>query len=184
VHVEHFYELLARVNIALYDERPGDALELVNAKWSALGRALLFRVQSLRVHMRWMRARAALAMAPLVSKKEPLLRQAETDARALRREGMPWSAALASLIVAGCACVRGDRERAAALLRGATTQSEAAHMTLHASASRFALSALTNDQEMRASASSWLREQGAVAPERMIALVAPGFGVRSEGRGS
>ncbi len=57
-------------------------------------------------------------------------------------------------------------------------------MTLHASASRFALSALTNDQEMRASASSWLREQGAVAPERMIALVAPGFGVRSEGRGS
>jgi len=47
VHLEHFYELLARTNLALYTGDVTAGLEAIEAKWRPLVGALLFRVQSI-----------------------------------------------------------------------------------------------------------------------------------------
>jgi serine/threonine protein kinase/tetratricopeptide (TPR) repeat protein len=180
VHLEHFYELLARVNVALYSGQSRAGLEQLQVRWRSLEGALLFRVQSLRILLRYMRARLCLAEASSRGAEgAALLKRAERDARSILREKMDWSRPIADLIFAACAHARGDRGRAVSQLRRALAGFEKAEMALHVAATRARLGALVGGDEGRfftAAAEGWMHDEGVVAPARMVAMMAPGFG--------
>ena len=180
VHLEHFYELLARANVALYSGDLRAGLEQIDARWKTLEGALLFRVQSVRILLRYMRARMCLAEGmSRGAAGAALLRRAESDARAIAREKMNWSRPVAELLLASSAHAHGDSTRAVSLLRRALEGFEKAEMALHAAATRARLGALVGGAEGLAFASAcekWMRDEGVVAPARMVAMMAPGFG--------
>ncbi|HEX3344642.1 MAG TPA: hypothetical protein VHS09_08710, partial [Polyangiaceae bacterium] len=178
-HLEHFYELVALVNVDLYEGRPAEGLRRVNERWDALRRVLLFRIATVRIRCLEMRARCALAVArerPEASRA--LLASAERDAGRIARERAPWATALAWLLRASAAALRGDRARATALLRKAIAGFEAADMALHATAARWRLAGLVGGEEqqaLEARAAAWLREEGVADAEALVSTLAPGF---------
>jgi hypothetical protein len=91
---------------------------------------------------------------------------------------MEWSQPVAELIQAACAHARGDRARAVTLLRRAAAGFDGANMALHATVARSRLAALVGGGEgdsLSSDAAAWMAQEGVVAPERMIAMMAPGF---------
>ncbi len=181
-HIEHYYALLALTNVDLYEGRASEAYARVVASWSALRRSLLpTTVQSLRIFAWHLRARAALAAAE-ASSDAHLLRVAKKDARAIERERMAWATPLGLLLRAGVASTRGERERAAALLRDAAGGFEAVDMALHAAVARHLLGKLVAGDEGRAlveRAAAWMQSEGVKNPARLVAVIAPGFGSAS-----
>ncbi len=108
----------------------------------------------------------------------PLLHTAVGDARRLERERMPCPAAMARLIRAGVAAVRGD-SRAVDLLAEAAACFEAVDMRLCAAAARRRRGELSGGDEgssLIADADAWMAGQGIRNPARMTDLYAPGFG--------
>jgi tetratricopeptide (TPR) repeat protein len=176
-HLEHFYELIALVDADLYEGLAGEALARVEARWGAMQRALLLRIETVRIRCLDMRARCALKVA---GERGPgwsaLVARAERDARSIRRVRAAWAMPLAQLLLASAALLRGDRERAVAGLRLAIAGFEAADMALHAAAATRRLAALVGGDEGRASserAAAWLRDQGVVDVDALVGVVAP-----------
>ncbi len=180
MHLEHFYELLARANLALYEGSTAEGLALLQKRWGGLDRALLFRVQSIRILARFMRARLQVAEGIARGKDgAPLLAAAERDARAIASERMAWSQPLARLIQAACARANGETSRAMDGLRVAVTEFETADMQLHAVVARAALGEMIGGDEgarMASEASLWMRREGVVAPAKLAATLGPGLG--------
>ena len=103
---------------------------------------------------------------------------AEKSARRLDRQQLPWTSALAQLIKAGVASVRGDAGRAERLLADATERFESADMGLFAASARRQLGQLRGGDEGRElieQADAWMRAQSILNPSRMASCLAPGF---------
>jgi hypothetical protein len=178
-HLEHFYELIALVNADLYQGRARDALSRVDGRWTDMRRAMLLRIETVRIRCLDLRARCALAAA---AEGGPdairLAAAAERDARAIASTRAAWGLPLAGLVRAAAASIRGNRRRATALLREAIAQFEAQDMTLHAAAARWRLARLVDDgegQRLEAKVRAWVDEQGATDIDGLAAVVAPGF---------
>jgi serine/threonine protein kinase/tetratricopeptide (TPR) repeat protein len=183
MHLEHFYELLARTNLALYEGSTREGLALLATRWDRLDRALLFRVQSIRILARFMRARLEVAEG-LARGKEgaPLLAAAARDARAIAGERMEWSKPLADLIHAACARARGDAAATRRHLEEAVAGFEGCDMQLHRMVARAALGVALGGEEgarMLEEASAWLAGEGVVSRAKMAATLGPGLGVWS-----
>jgi hypothetical protein len=177
-HVQHMNRLFDEAQICLYQGEGGAAWERVTGQWPALARSHLLRVQQVRIFLLHLRARAALAAAPAAGKPAPLLRAAERDARRLRRERVAWAEALAQLVRAGVAMRRRDAEGARQLLEDAAGRLEAAGLCLHAAAARRRLGEQVGGREGRRlgeQADAWMKGQNVRRPDRMAALLAPGF---------
>src|SRR5262249_53834669 len=177
-HLQHYYDLLAQGQIDLYiDDGPG-AWSRVSERWKELSRSMLLRVQNVRVEAQHLRARSAIAAAKVRDRNPQLLREAERGAGRIEKERMPWATATALLVHAGVAAVREDKARAAQALRQAADGLEAAEMRMHAMAARLRLGTLIGGDEGRgiaAQARAWMAEQGIADPERMTAMLVPGF---------
>ncbi len=108
----------------------------------------------------------------------PLLRSAETGARALLREETAWSRALALLIQAGLLARRGDQSRAIARLAEAEAACRSAGMALHAESARRRRGQLLggpDGDDLVSQSELWMTGQGIRNPGRMAAMCAPGF---------
>jgi serine/threonine protein kinase len=177
-HVQHMNRLFDEVQIDLYQGEGSAAWERVTSQWPALARSYLLRVQQVRVFLLHVRARAALAAAPIAADPGPLLHAAERDARLLRRERIPWAGALAQLVRAGVAMGRHDAGGAGQLLEDAAGRLDAAGLRLHAAAARRRLGDLVGGSEGRRlveQADAWMKGQNIRRPGRMTALLVPGF---------
>ena len=177
-HVHHYLVNLAEALALLYQGKSDEALALVRARWAGLERSYLLRVQYCRIIMYGLRARAALAAAPPGDAGKSLRAHAAADARRLERERMPWPDALAGLLHAGLAAARGDREAARVQLTAAAAAFDAVDLALHAAVARRRLGRLLGGDEGRAlivAADVWMAGQTIRNPERMTALLAPGF---------
>jgi hypothetical protein len=177
-HLQHFWALHARVEIALYRGDPATAWTLLQDARQGLRRSLLLRVQQLRLWLRQTRARAALALAAHdPTARERLLAVARAEARAIGREGTPWGAGMASLFGGLILEREGDAERAAARLDDAASRLDAAHMAVYAAAARRARGRLagpdTGAAPMR-EAEALMRARGVHDPARFAAMLAPG----------
>jgi hypothetical protein len=153
------------------------ALERITARWPAVEKALLLRIQALKLTLLQLRAFAAVAAAREGGGADPL-RAAEKDARAIERERMPWSDPYVPLIRAAVAAVRGDADAARAELARAPELFDAADMKLWAAASRRRLGVMIGGDEgatLVAEADAFMRGQGIASPERWTAMQAPGF---------
>jgi len=180
--LQHWWAWIGSVETDLYAGQPLDAWTRIEADWPKLRWSFLTRVQYVYIESLHHRARAALALAADgstgVPQRRELLRRAERDARRMERENIPWSIALAALLRAGIAARRGAGEESLKLLEGAEQRLAAADMALYAMAARHTRGRLIGRErgrELSASAEEWMRGQEIRNPERMAAMLAPGF---------
>jgi serine/threonine protein kinase len=180
-HLEHYFALLALTNADLYAGSPRAAFDRLTAQWSPMRRSLITRVQLVRLYARNLRARAAVATAEAEpSSRRELLAFAERETSAIEREGMPWSAAASTLIRAAAARLRADEAQAAVLLERAVKEATGPKLALIGAAAKHALGRARGGDEGKgliADALETLRREGAAEPEKLIAMVAPGFDV-------
>jgi serine/threonine protein kinase len=187
--LQHWYEFCGQVECSLYSGDGAAAWRHVEPRWPALRRSLILRVQSVRIHSLFLRARSAIAAAAEAGDEdEALLEIAQKDARRIEKERMPWGDALARLLRAGIASVRADVEAAAHLLARAVEELEAADMALHAAAARRRAGEIAGGEsgcsEVR-KADGWMATQDIQNPARMATMLAPGaWPATAGGRGA
>ena len=178
-HSQHYFELVALVHIALYRGNAARALELVQAAWPRLKGAFLLRLQSIRIELLHLRARAALSVSATLphraSERARLLRLAAREEARIRADDMGWCAPLADLIGAGVAAERGFIGAATAALERAARGFDGLSMALHAAAARFQRGHLLgeNGRREREESRAWMEQQGVLRPEKMTAMLVP-----------
>jgi len=173
----HYYELLARAQIDLYRGDGEAAHARVAATWRDLTRALLLKVQMIRIEAWVLRGRAALAAAATAPDPVPLLRDAERAARRVAGEDAAWAAPLAALLRAGIARARGQADAERAWLERAVDGFAAADMAIfHAVAQRQLGFAVAGDGGARlgGQATAFLRQSGVADPDALARMLAPG----------
>jgi len=152
----HFFDALAQSQIDLYTGDPRGAYERADAALRALRRALLLRVQFVRVKMHELRARTALAAIRAGHGSNAMERRLERDIARVAGEGAPWASGLVELLRASRG--EGSFARAASSLK-------ASGMALHEAVARF--------RAGEPDAREWLERQGVRAPERLVAMLSP-----------
>jgi hypothetical protein len=179
-HLQHWYEMWARAEIALYEDRAAAELASLRPGFRALGGSLLLRVEVMRVMALWLRGRLAIA-AHDESPAPGLLREAAQCARRLARVRADYARGAALGLQAAVQHARGDAAAAAALLGRAAQAADAANAPLAAACARFQQGTLLGDggHGLVAAAAAWMREQGIVDPARLAAVSAPGFRLSS-----
>ena len=175
----HYMALTAQGRIELYAGTPRTGWEAVERSWPALKRTGLFRIQSVRITARQIRASCGVAVSHTApSGSAPLLAAAERDAAAIAAERAPYSTPTAALLTAGVAARRGDEAAAARALRVALAGFEACHMKLFLAVTQRRLGELVSGDEGRAlvnQANTWMTTHRIVNADRMTATLAPGF---------
>ncbi len=181
LHHLHYFHLLGRVEIALYQDRGLEAWEILKARWGSLQRSLLFRVQLLRAEALGLRCRAAVAAAAVCDAgsrtRRELLHSARLSGRRLEAEKLGWARALSGLVRAGTAALDGRTDTAVGQLEFAEAAFEAAGFELHAMTCRRRRGQLLGSaagRELIVAANAWMQRQGIASPERMARVLVPG----------
>jgi hypothetical protein len=174
--MQHWLELRARVEIAIYEGSPIDR-DFFSQHLEGLERSFLQRLLDYRCETAWMVGRMALAEAAREPAQRPAQRPVVRRSIArLRSYKTHYSKLLASMLGATLAVQDGDRERAVASFREVVALGEAAHIVFITAAARRRLGALVGGDEGRAllaAAEQWMREARIKDPERMTYLVSP-----------
>ncbi|HEX6277897.1 MAG TPA: protein kinase [Polyangiaceae bacterium] len=166
--------------IDLYEGSPQLAHRRLTEIWSGLTRSLYLRIQNLRFEALYVRGASAIGAATQAPNGEALLRDAERCARRILRERVGWADALATLLSAGIADVRGDRMSALDMWRAAAEKARAHGMELFADAAEFraaltqggAAGMLELEAVRKRLAARAIRE-----PDRICAALSPGVPV-------
>ena len=173
--------LLAKIDIALYDERPERAVSVLRSEWAPIVRSKLLRLPTTFVFSWTGRARATLALAcvPGIEPhlRESLLREASQCSRRLLRAGPPWGHGLGTLLLAGVASCQGDRGRATQLLVEAEAALLAADLVPYVMAARWRLAVSKGNRGTtgrEASVDDWAMKQNIQRPDRALGALAPG----------
>ncbi len=172
-----YLRLFAETQVDLYAGAAVSAWSRIQAGSSSLERTTIRLVQSTRIEAVHLRARCALAAASETANDRDLLLEAKRASRRLRAERVPWAEALADLIGAAVA----DRSGHAAAVEMAAQASErlqACGLGLYAAAARRRHGVLLggdNGHAVVGAAEAWMKGQGIVSPERITAMLAPGF---------
>jgi len=178
-HIQHVAQKLAEGQTDLYLGDGASAHRRVVAAWGAITGAIIFRVQLTRIATYHQRARAALSAATAAgSTRRALVDDARRCASKIAGEHMAWADPLAALVRAGVRHLQGDDERARSALEEAVRGFDATDMALYAHAARRRHGMLVGgdagaDEVARADA--WMRAMGIKRPDRMVAMLAPGF---------
>jgi hypothetical protein len=176
-HVQHAMGMYRQVEIQLYMGQTAAAHEYASRYWTAFAGSLLSRIQLMRIFIRHVCARAALAAASSGESKAHF-RCAKRLARALERERTLRSRAFARLIQSGVAFAGNDMRVARQLLMEAAQDFDIIEMRLHAAATRRRLGQLIGGDDGRAmvvQADGWMTAQTIKNPVRMTAMLVPGF---------
>ena len=97
----------------------------------------------------------------------------------MKRDDIIYARVWATLLEAGAAFQVGDRKSASTHLRATIEHAEGGGMPLCGACARLRLAELVGDDEaekISAPAQAWMKEQGIIEPDRVLAVVAPGFG--------
>jgi serine/threonine protein kinase len=173
-HVQHWYELEARAELALYVGGVPDQRAELAAAFARLDRSMLGRVELVRIVSTWLAARLALADGGA----DGLVR-ARRAARRLRRlssRGTGYAGVFAGLVEAAVAVADRQELRAEKVLRRTIELADGLHMALHAAAARQRLGELLGPRagaDHVAVAAAWMKAEGVVRPERLLEVIAP-----------
>jgi hypothetical protein len=181
-HAQHYWNLLAEAQIELYCGDGPAAWEVLRERWPAFRRSMILRIQMARIEAYHLKARCALAMATTLppAERAPYLRQADALADRVASERAPWGDALAALTRAGSAAAGGAPDRARKQLQGAALGFAETHMALFEAVTRRREGELRGGPDGLATAraaSASMVERGVANPDRMAAMLAPGFPV-------
>lgn len=174
VHLQHYWSMLAWVQLDLYQGRAHAALARVRRMWPLLEGALLFRIEHLRIEIHWCRARSALALAQAEpSERRALLMEAGHCAHRLVSGRPSWSKAIGHLVLAGVHNLAGRAGSARDELQIALKIARTCQLEIIASVAEQRLAAGTDG------ALATVTDDTPVRPDRWVALFAPGFSPRS-----
>ncbi len=178
-HLQHYWHMMARCQYLLYRGEPGPALQLIDEEWPMVKRARLLDVQMVTIEARFLRGRCALAVAATdTDDRESLLTRVRRDARSLRRTRAVHARALATMLTAGIANVRGDLDQAKADLQQAEQGCTDVAMATNAAICRRQLGRLIGGDEgaaLTARAEAQLKAEAIVNLPRFAQLFLPGF---------
>jgi hypothetical protein len=138
---------------------------------------MLLRVQNIRVEAQHLRARCAMAEAKATGNTK-LLAIATTSAQKIKKEKKPWAMAIAQLVDASVAAIRGDAG-AVKMLDTAEHALTAADMHLYAAVVRYRRGQLVGGDEGKTladTARGELEKLGAHNPHRIADMIMPGIG--------
>lgn len=169
----------------LYRGDADAAWDLVAREWPAWKSGGMLMAQCIRVEVRYLRARAALALlslpreVPLAADRARAARAAlREDAHRLAKDRSPPAAPMSLALRAGLANIDNNSNEVLSLLRDAAAGFARCGMTLHAAAARHHRARRTRDPAELAAAEEAaraLRDDGVARPERMFALALTGF---------
>jgi len=168
LHLQHWYELRAHVEIDLYEGRTGGTRRALAERFSAMHRSLLVRVQTVRSELTWIEGRLALA--------EGDLEGAGRAMRALGRESAPYAQVWGQMLSAGLAARAGRREDALLAYAQVAEGAESLHLGLIAAVARARQGALIGGDEGQAllePAQAWMRTVGIRHTDAMSRIVDP-----------
>jgi hypothetical protein len=172
--LQRMFQLVAESLADIHAGGGRTAWSRIQQQWSAIRRSLVFRIHHPRFHMLWLHAASALT----AGSDKALLQEAERDARGLDHLNTIASNPISCAIRAAIAAKRGQAEVSLRLLATATAGFEAAGMALHAAAMRRRRGKIVGGEEGRVlvqAAEAFMQRQKIVNPERMTAILAPGF---------
>ncbi|HEX4456416.1 MAG TPA: AAA family ATPase, partial [Polyangia bacterium] len=175
MHVQHALGLHAHAQLALYEGRCDAAHALLERHWPALRRSLLLEVHPLRLDLLSLKMRCALACADGRANTTARLAEAERLAHRILRHRLPWSTPLAQLGLAAVAARQNRPDRALHLLDEARYRLKSRAMGLFAVAADRARAQLAGSTGDLHAADSAFAALGVRAPDRMTALLVPGF---------
>jgi len=174
--VQHHNHLLAWTFLELYDGDADAAWQRIADGWRSYSQAFLNQVEQVRIDFRQVQGRAAVARAAK-SGTVADQRAAQRIIRQLRRERVPWAAAMADLLAAGLATIDQDRHAAAGAFERAAAALDRVDMQLFAAAARMHVGRLAGGDRQDACAAAGLeamRRLGIREPARMARAAAPG----------
>jgi hypothetical protein len=146
--LQHYWGLIARLDVLAYQGKGPEALELITRQWPRLASAQLLRVEFSRVQAHYRRGRSALLTAvdlpPQSRQRRDLLKLARKDARQLKSELPVWSLGLGNLLEAGVAAVDHSGQEDVCLRKAEECFTETG-MALHAITCRIARASADRD---------------------------------------
>jgi eukaryotic-like serine/threonine-protein kinase len=182
-HLEHFYALVARVSIKLYQGEHAEAYAIAGELLVACTRSLLWRVQTLRFRVLYSHGGACLSMLERgLGDRARLLREVRRAARGIGRERASWMRPFVDVLHAGVALHEGSPDAAHATLRAASRGFTAHDISGFAAAARDRAARLRADASSEveiAEVAQQLKDEGVVAPERLIGMLIPGLLTRA-----
>jgi eukaryotic-like serine/threonine-protein kinase len=176
VHMQHFNSMVSEALVDCYLGAPERAWQRMSELWPALERALILRVQTLRVSAVWQRSRVAVML--VARGRRDLLGHVAAAARKLRGEKVGYAESLGTLAAAEVAHLRGNADVALALLTESEQRFDALEMRFHEACARRQRGRLVGGDEgaaLVARADAYFAAQGAVRPDKMVSILAPGF---------
>jgi hypothetical protein len=174
-HLQHYWALLARTHVDLYQGDAEAALARIVEQWPAVKRSLLLRMPFTRMEVTALRARAYLAAAAHGNTAKRL-REAVRAADWLEGVGADWTTASAQLLRAGIAVAREDADGAVTLLATAEESLTSIGMILHAMAARRRRGLLLGGGDGTAlvgSADAWMRGEAIQRPDLITNVLVP-----------
>jgi hypothetical protein len=179
--IQHYHMLLSRTDVLLYrDTGVGDAaLSHVEQMLPGFDRSKFRWMQSARVEVLQARVRAELAAAAAASgpARKRLLARAEHGIIRLLREDVPWAIGLAHLYRGSLFAMRGEAKDALTALAEAEHELLGIDMQAHVGAARHRRASLLGGEEReerQREVERDLEARGASAPQRVVAMLAPG----------
>ncbi len=172
-HLQHWWQIEARGELALYRGEIADAEEALAPLFTGFEASLLVRLQLVRVHYVWLRARMALASGAADGPA-----RATRAARKLAREGTTQARVFAQLLRAGVHARQRRPEAALTDLRRVIEMSEGPDLLLYANIARRREGELLGGRAGEtaiAQADVFFEQEGATNPARLVAMFAPGF---------
>lgn len=177
-HLQHFWKLESRCEIALYEGAEPAQLAALDAEWQRYSSSMLTRIQLIRCAELSVRGRMAVATARAGHEPKRQLKRAARFARKLGREAGVFPHAWAGALRAAISAQHGDHDRAIRLLREACDIAQRHEQAWWLAALRYRLGAMTGDDEGKQlldRARRWMTGEGVARPQRMAEVLAPGF---------
>jgi eukaryotic-like serine/threonine-protein kinase len=169
-HVQHFHELIAHGEVALYVGAHRDRARIADLT-ARLDASLLRRVTSIRDQMRYLEGRLALALDDDRADPRGGARRADHLGDQLMR-GQRIARVWGLLLRGGAAHRRGDRTAAAAAYAAAAALA-AGNMRASAAVAQLRVAELRGDAAAEAAARAELAELGVRNVDRMAQVIAP-----------
>jgi len=176
-HLQHWYELEARAESALYMGRASVVHAELSERFDALHRSLLTRIQIVRCLAAFLQGKLAVAAAAEGGDRAGLLREAVKNARVLEAENIGYAKVWGAVLRAGIARQQGRDEQCVAYLRAAVEAGRTHEMRFYRSAALYRLGELLGGNEgaeLVGDAVDWMSGQLIVNPEGMVNVAAPG----------
>ena len=180
-HLQHYLQLIGRVEIALYRGDGLTAWAALEELWGPLQKSgLLMMLELTRAEALHLRARgalgAAVALGPQSAQSGKILGALKTTVKKLSKQTSPWAKPWHHLVRAGLESYEGRKQEAIEHLVAAAAGFDHQHLALYAAVSRYRRGQLSGEEGRRlmADAVSFMENEGIKDPARMADALAPG----------